>query len=225
MTSPIVASDMDGTLSTAETWRGVHAWILANHPSKAASRFIRSQLPRIVLARLGLADRDRFRVRWQVDHARLLCGVPEASLVAMGEYVVEEHLWPARRHGAVDALQAAATEARAADPSTEVILATGAFQPIADAFARRLGANTALGTPLEVVDGVATGELALAVQAGGEKADAIRARAAGREVLVAFGDTAADIPLLSLAKRAVAVVPDAKLRRVAVERGWEILDV
>jgi phosphoserine phosphatase len=215
---------MDGTLSTAETWRGVHAWILANHPSPAARRFIRGQLHRILLVRLGLRGKEQFRARWQVDHARLLEGVSAAGLAAMGEWVVDRHLWPARRQAAIDLLQAVAAEARASDPGTEVILATGGYQPIADAFAARIGADTALGTPLEVVDGVATGELALAVQAGGEKAEAVRARAEGRTVLAAFGDTSADIPLLSLARRAVAVAPDRQLRRAAIEHSWEILE-
>ena len=44
------------------------------------------------------------------------------------------------------------------------------------------------------------------------------------DVLAAFGDTLADVPMLALATRAVAVAPDAKLRREATTRGWEILD-
>jgi phosphoserine phosphatase len=52
----------------------------------------------------------------------------------------------------------------------------------------------------------------------------ILARAAGREIVAAFGDTAGDIPLLALARRAMAVAPDAILRRAAVERGCEILE-
>jgi len=40
---------------------------------------------------------------------------------------------------------------------------------------------------------------------------------------VAYGDTWMDIPLLEHAEHAVAVYPDAKLRSLALERGWEIL--
>ena len=43
-------------------------------------------------------------------------------------------------------------------------------------------------------------------------------------MLAAFGDTVADIPLLRMAMRAVAVAPDAALRREARARGWEILE-
>jgi phosphoserine phosphatase len=224
MTGPIVVSDMDGTLSTAETWRGVHAWILANRPSPAARRFVTMHLPQVILARYGVVDRERFRARWQVDHARLLRGVPAAQLVEFGEWVVAEFLWPARRQVAVDALTQAVRDARAADPAARVILATGAYQPIGDAFGRRIEADDTLGTPLEVRDGVATGGLAAPVQSGTQKAAAVRALADGNPVLVAFGDTAADIPLLELARRAVAVAPDGGLRQAAVDRGWEVLE-
>jgi HAD superfamily phosphoserine phosphatase-like hydrolase len=224
MPVPIIASDMDGTLSTAETWRGVHAWILAHHPSRAARRFVATQLPLIALARTGLFDRERFRARWLRNHARLLRGASATELRGMGEWVVEQHLWPARRQPAIDALIEAAREARDREPAVHVILASGAYQPIVDAFAARLDADLALGTPLETRDGVATGGLATEVQAGNPKAAAVQAYAAGARLLVAFGDTAADIPLLELAQRPVAVAPDAVLRRVAIERGWEILE-
>lgn len=215
---------MDGTLSTAQTWRGVHAWILANHPSSSARRFIVTQLPLIALARTRLFDQEVFRARWLRNHARLLRGVTAAGLVEMGEWVVEAHLWPARRLAAIETLEAAISEARAVDPAVEVILASGAYQPISDAFAARVGADVALGTPLETRDGIATGALAAEVQAGEQKAATVIARAGGREILAAFGDTAADIPLLERARRAVAVAPDRGLRRVAVERNWEIIE-
>jgi phosphoserine phosphatase len=224
MARSIIVSDMDGTLSTAETWRGVQAWVTANHTSAAARRFVTIRLPLVALARSGLYGKETFRARWQRDQARLLRGVSATELTEMGTWVVEMHLWPARRQPAVDAVLTATRDARAAEPSTRLVLATGAYQPIGDAFAARIGADLALGTPLEVRDGVATGELSAPVQSGSQKAEAVRALADGGEVVAAFGDTAADIPLLALARRAVAVAPDRALRRVAVARGWEILE-
>ena len=214
---------MDGTLTTAETWRGVHEWIRANAPSAAASRFVTVRLPIVFLARSGLMNKERFRARWLEDQTKLLRGVPSEQLTAMGEWVAENHLWPARRVAAVTAVQAALATARVIDPSAELVLATGGYQPIAVAFAKRLGASIALGTPFEVIDGIATGKLAAPTQSGEEKARAATACAAGGRILAAFGDTAADIPLLKLAERAVAVAPDHPLRGVARSAGWETL--
>lgn len=223
MTRPIVVSDMDGTLTTAETWRGVHQWIRANYPSPAASRFVTVRLPIVLLARTGLMNKERFRARWLQDQTKLLRGLPAEQLTLMGEWVVEHLLWPARRVDAVDAVQAALAAARKTDPAAELVLATGGYQPIAAAFAKKLGATIALGTPFEVIDGVATGMLAAPTQSGEEKAAAVRAAAAGGVILAAFGDTAADIPLLRLAERPVVVAPDRALQLVALEEGWESL--
>ena len=214
---------MDGTLTTAETWRGVHQWIRANYPSAAASRFITVRLPLVFLARSGLMNKERFRARWLEDQTKLLRGLPAEQLTAMGEWVVEHLLWPARRVEAVTAVQAAHTTARATDPTTELVLATGGYQPIAAAFAKKLGATIALGTPFEVVNGIATGKLAAPTQSGEEKARAALTCAAGGRILAAFGDTAADIPLLTLAERAIAVAPDNALSREAARLGWERL--
>jgi putative phosphoserine phosphatase/1-acylglycerol-3-phosphate O-acyltransferase len=224
MTHPIVVTDMDGTLAEAETWRGILAWLAATHPSPEARRFVTVRLPRIALAKVLRRNREAFRARWMEEQARLLAGLPAAELDAMGTWVADDYLWPTRREASIRIVQAAASAVRATNPEARLVLATGAYQPIADAFARRIGADVALGTPLEVRDGTATGRVLAATQTGAQKAAAVRALAEGGEVVAAFGDTGADIPLLSLATRAVAVFPDAELRREATARGWEILD-
>ena len=224
MSTPVVVSDMDGTLTTAETWRGVLAWVTEHHPSPAARRFVTVRLPLVVIAKLGIYDTEAFRARWIREQARLFRGATSDQLEAMGEWVVERHLWPARRQAAIGAVQKAAAAARDRHPAALVLVATGGYQQVGDAFARRIGADAALGTPLEIRDGLATGALAAPTQSGAQKAAAVRTRAAGGEVVAAFGDTAADIPLLEMARRAVAVAPDRRLRRTAAERGWEILE-
>jgi HAD superfamily phosphoserine phosphatase-like hydrolase len=221
MSGPIVVSDMDGTVTAAEAWRGIQAWVTVHHPSMAARLFLPVRLPMVALAKVGLADREAFRSRWVRDQARLLRGLSGEQLAAMGEWVVEHHLWPARRTAAIEAVTAALA---AAGPGAELLVATASYQPVGEAFGRRIGASAALGTPLELRDGIATGAIAAPTQSGERKAAAIRARSGNREIAVAFGDTAGDIPLLSLARRAVAVAPDAVLRRAALERGWEILE-
>jgi phosphoserine phosphatase len=210
MSSAVIVSDMDGTLTTAETWRGVLDWVKVNRPSGAAQRFVTVRLPLVILAKLGIINKERFRARWLSDLAALLRGATVDELNAMGEWVVEHYLWPARRTSGLTAV-------------VQLLLATGGYQQVGDAFARRIGAVAALGTPLEFVDGVATGQLAGERQSGEQKAAAVSRRAAGGEILAAFGDTAADIPLLTAARRAVAVAPDKQLREEAQRRGWEIV--
>jgi phosphoserine phosphatase len=214
---------MDGTLATVETWRGVLAWIRDQHPSPAARRFVTVRLPRVALVKAGLADVEAFRARWLEDQAQLLRDLPAARLRDMGDWVTESYLWPARRQTAVDAVAAAVAAARQTGVAVRLVLATGAYQDVGDAFGRRIGADAVLGTPLVLREDRVTGKLGAQVQSGEAKAAAVRALAGGGEVLAAFGDSVADIPLLRLATRGVAVAPDAALRREALARGWEIL--
>ena len=221
---PLVVSDMDGTLTTAETWKAVLAWVRDRHPSPAARRFVWVHLPLVARLRLGLMDREAFRGRWLGEEAALLRDLPEARLVKMGEWVVEAWLWPARRTAAIKAVSTALEGLRADGSHPELYVATAAYQPVADAFAARMGATGGLGTPLEVREGRSTGRLAGPVSAGIRKASLVSERAAGRQVAVAFGDSEADLHLLALAERPVAVDPDAALRRTAARSGWEILE-
>ena len=42
--------------------------------------------------------------------------------------------------------------------------------------------------------------------------------------LAAYGDTASDISMLGMSQQPVAVCPDDELRKVAVARGWKIIE-
>ena len=151
MSSAVIVSDMDGTLTTAETWRGVLAWTLQYRPSAAARRFVGIRLPLVLLAKLGVISKERFRARWLSDQATLLRGASADELAAMGEWVVEHHLWPARRAEGVNAVAAALNAARVTHPTIQLLLATGGYQQVGDAFAKRIGATAALGTPLQLI--------------------------------------------------------------------------
>ena len=122
MPAPLVVSDMDGTLATVDTWRGVHDWIRARYPSRDADRFVRVRMPSIVMARVFGRDKEGFRARWQEDQARLLQGMDAGLLDELAVAVVEEHLWPSRRQVAVDAVHAAIDAARATDAGARLVL-------------------------------------------------------------------------------------------------------
>ncbi|MFZ9976025.1 MAG: HAD family hydrolase, partial [Candidatus Limnocylindrus sp.] len=174
MSTAVIVSDMDGTLTTAETWRGVLAWVMLNRPSGAAKRFVLIRLPLVLLAKLGILGKEGFRARWLRDLAALLRGATVSELDAMGEWVVEHYLWPARRTSGLTAVADEVSNGRTA--GAQLLLATGGYQQVGDAFARRIGAVAALGTPLEIRDGVATGRLAAAHQSGEQKAASVSRR-------------------------------------------------
>jgi phosphoserine phosphatase len=78
-----------------------------------------------------------------------------------------------------------------------------------------------------VQDGVYTGEPTGLFIYRSDKARAIEQLAAREginlEQSYAYSDSESDLPMLEVVGHPVAVNPDAELRRVARERGWEIL--
>jgi HAD superfamily hydrolase (TIGR01490 family) len=114
------------------------------------------------------------------------------------------------------------------DEGQRVWLVTAAPVELGRVIAQRLGLTGAIGTVAEVEDGVYTGRLVGELMHGQAKADAVRqlATVEGLELprCTAYSDSANDIPMLSVVGQAVAVNPDAALRREARRRGWQIRD-
>lgn len=219
----LVVADLEGTCTAGATWRGVGRWLAANGRRGRFRRFLAPRLAAVPLVRLGLISREGFRNRWIRDLAVLLEGLTADELADAARWVVDEELWPRRRTAVVAELEAAAAAGK------RVALASGTYQPVLAAFVDRMAAGAAgpilaLGTPLEVRDGRATGRLAAPIGTGRRKAERVRDAAGGAPVALAFGDSLADLPLLEAAAEAVAVAPDDELRPVALARGWRIVD-
>jgi HAD superfamily hydrolase (TIGR01490 family) len=149
-------------------------------------------------------------------------GRSTAELMALGEdiydQIIADKIWPGTR---------ALTQMHL-DAGQQVWLVTATPYELAATIANRLGLTGALGTVAESVDGVFTGRLVGDILHGAGKAHAVRALAI-REGLnlrrcTAYSDSFNDVPMLSLVGTAVAINPDADLRDLARERGWEIRD-
>ena len=93
--------------------------------------------------------------------------------------------------------------------------------------AEGLGAHAGIGTRAEIVDGRFTGRLAGPVCHGPGKLTALEAGGVrpAWEQSWAYSDSVSDLPVLRAVANPVAVNPDRGLRRVAVARQWEILEL
>ncbi len=212
----MIASDLEGTLTSGETWKGVGDYLVEVLGRRVQyAIFFWTRLPAAYLARFGVIDRQRFKDRWIVDLAGFLRGLSLEELRYMARWVVDRELWPARRADLVAELQAQHREGK------RVVLASGTLQPLLEEFAARMGAE-AIGTPLEVVDGTATGRVVVN-NSGPVKAERLRERYGDEPVETAYGDSESDLPLLELARAPVAVYPDPPLRKIAEARGWRIV--
>lgn len=218
MRTQIVSSDLEGTLTTGETWKGIGRYLLTHGRATAYRVFFLLHIPGVILAKTGLTDEQRFREGWMRDLLKLLAGLSIQEMEAVAEWVVEHELWPRRRPEVVAELMKHRASGR------RVVIASGSYLPVLQAFADRLGAE-ALGTPIEFADGRVTGRPEGPVNAGKAKAERLEAYLSGEPLVAAYGDTLADLTMLEMSRAPVAVNPAPDLRRVAVARGWRILDV
>ena len=109
----------------------------------------------------------------------------------------------------------------------EVWLITATPEIVAQVIAERLGLTGALGTKVQALEGVFTGQLDGPVLHGEEKATVARLFAEQKRADLAecwaYSDSSNDIPLLTMVGNRVVVNPDAKLLAHANAQGWKVL--
>jgi HAD superfamily phosphoserine phosphatase-like hydrolase len=108
-----------------------------------------------------------------------------------------------------------------------IILLSGSLQVLVEQLKERLEAEILIGNDVEVVGGKLTGRKTGIFPYGIQKVDALfeRIDPAGIDWANswALADRKSDLPVLELVGHPVAVHADRKLRKMARERGWEIV--
>lgn len=109
----------------------------------------------------------------------------------------------------------------------DVVVVSASGEALVRPIASMLGADHVIASRLAVEDGKYTGEIDFYAYAE-NKASAIAHLAAttGYDLSAsyAYSDSITDVPMLEAVGHAVAVNPDRGLRRIALERGWEVRD-
>jgi len=211
----IVVSDVSGTLTTGSPVLGLVDWVRHHQSKFRANWFSLTSLFSYPLAKWEIINWNRWATRFMINSLPLIKNADETIVRQMAEWAVEHQLWPKRRADVLEEL------GRLRDEGARVILVSSIFLPAVQVFADRIGAE-AIGSPLEIVGGRL--RFANDIVMGPEKITQIKEKIGVDQVAAAFGDTQADIPMLELAQRPVAVYPDTVLRETAVQRGWEIMD-
>ncbi|MHB8513021.1 MAG: HAD family hydrolase [Actinomycetota bacterium] len=107
-----------------------------------------------------------------------------------------------------------------------VYLVSSSGEEIVRPLAEFLGVPYSIGSRAEIIDGLYTGELDFYCQGEGKR-EAILEEAALHDIDLsrsyAYSDSATDVPMLETVGNPVAVNPDKDLRKIALERGWQIL--
>jgi HAD superfamily hydrolase (TIGR01490 family) len=213
--APTVAAifDMDRTVLNVDT---AMSW----------TRFLyaRGELSRTMLAKavywsalykLALLDMEEVFTRLVED----LRGDPESEMLAKCEIWYRDHVAPEIAPAARVAIEAHRRAGHA------IVLATGSTNYAAGPVARGVGIDHVLSSVLEVEGGTFTGRAAALCFGHHKVALAERWAAANNVDLAAsyfYSDSYNDLPMLARVGTAIAVNPDARLRRHARRARWAI---
>ena len=185
-------------------------------------------LTRRRIARYGW-ENVKFRLRGSTDQATDRVRREVGEMIS-GQRVVDlQRLAPKVLAGVLPRLYPQMLEVAHAhqDAGRPVYICTAASQEMAEMLAHVLSFDGALGARSEVVDGHYTGRSAGPFTYREGKAAAMRELAAAADIDLAasyaYSDSGSDLPMLRVVGHPVAVNPDAELRRVAREEGWEIM--
>ena len=211
----IVVSDMMGTLTTGSPFRGLVDWVKHNQSKLRANWYMASIAPSYLLAKRGLIDWQAWGHRLMINSLAYIKDATPEKVGHAAEWVVEKNLWVHRREDVISRLL------KHREAGASVYIASSYFEPFLEPFAKRIGAQ-GIGTPVELVNGKLK-MTAKQMMADDRKLEQVLSRLGVDRVDVAYGDTILDIPLLEHADHPVAVYPEARLKKIALERGWEII--
>ncbi len=214
----IVASDLNGTLTTGSPILAVAKWA-ETHQSVLRPRLFKYRILFSYLqVKAGLKDLNIWADKTMRDVLDLIHFPDQEMVTSIMSFVVESELWPKRRENAISLLRGYHKG------GAEIILVSAAFEPAVIEFAKRIGNEriTAIGTPVFLTENGIS--LAENLTTGEKKLEKILDIIGSNPLDVALGDTFADIPLLEQSRHPIAVFPDRKLRKTAEIRAWQILE-
>ena len=214
----VVAINLEGTLTRGNTWQGLSAYLRRDSLHvRAFKRFERANSLESLRAKLGLIQTATYQQSMVQNLPSLLVGMTPEEFAEIAEWVVQFELWPKRRASVINELETHLRLGR------RVLLASGTYQPVLDAFAARLGVG-AIGTPLEVRNGLLTGNVEIAFNTGEMKAARLRNAIGSASIDFAYGDTLWDQEMLEMAHNPIVIRGDRRLEALATQRHWRVME-
>ncbi len=210
----IVVSDMMGTLTTGSPFLGLVDWVKHNQSKFRANVYMAMIMPSYLLAKNGLIDWQKWGQQLMIDSLAYIKNADEEKVKQAAEWLVEHDLWKKRREDVVARL------IQHREQGAQVYIASSVVEPFIEPFARRIGAQT-IGTPAHIVNGKF--QMQGNLVADEKKIERVLSKLGVDKVDFAYGDTILDVPLLEHADHPVAVYPEARLKALALQRGWEII--
>ncbi len=216
--------DVAGTLVDGNPWRGFM------HTERISKMRVYGTypltLPPWFAKKLKIIPDATFRQIWIRQMAWMLRGLHRDDVLAIFDWIARDYMADSYHDDVVERLKQ-----HKADGDT-VILISGMFSEMTQAFADYLGADVGLGTTLGFDEsGICTGRIVGDGCAGPLKVVTLEQYLQEHGLLphehetFAYADSFSDVPLLSLADHATATYPDEGLAGVVAERGWATIGI
>jgi HAD superfamily hydrolase (TIGR01490 family) len=212
--------DVDGTLIKSNIVTAF-GWYARNQPTVLGS-LKKSAKTILSLPMFAVADKLSRKIFNELFYAYYK-GEPEDRLVVLAEDLFDEVIKPSIYPRAYDLVE----QARRA--GLRNVLVTGGLDFTVRPLARHLGVEDFIANRLEFENGYATGQLGKPFVAGATKAEIMRDYAARHGLDLArsfaYSDSYSDFPMLTVVGHPTAVNPDLRLRTVARQYDWPVLDL
>jgi HAD superfamily hydrolase (TIGR01490 family) len=212
--------DLDGTLVSSNVVTQ-YAYFVRNLPSRwtAAAKYAKLLLSIPVLIGLDLYSRRLFNEIFYREYR----GMRREWLSEMAEGLFQTVIRPAVYPGSKALVESDRSR------GFQTVLVTGSLDFALAPVVRYFGFDHLISNSLVFEDGVATGEVIRPMIAEKEKVDAMlrlsRQLDADTVHSKAYSDSMSDLPMLEAVGSPSAVNPGRRLRRVAKQRGWPVLNL
>jgi HAD superfamily hydrolase (TIGR01490 family) len=212
--------DLDGTLVSSNVV-SQYAWFVRRLPSRLQSYVT---LTRLLLSVPWLFGLDLYsRTKFNVVFYRKYRGLERQWLGEMAEDLFNELFLPAMHSGAGPLIDGDRAD------GFQTVLVTGSLDFALGPIVRHFGFDHVISNRLVFRDGVATGDLEPPLIAEAEKVAAMvrlaREYNVNTALSKAYSDSMSDLPMLEAVGLPSAVNPGRRLRQIAEQRGWPVLNL
>jgi len=212
--------DLDGTLVSSNVVTQ-YAYFVRNYPDRftGACRLMKLVASVPVLIGLDLYSRRLFNEVFYREYRGMRREWLDGSAAGLFERVIQPAIYPGAR------------EMVAADRAAgfETVLVTGSLDFCLAPVVAHFGFDHTICNSIEFAGGCATGRITPPLIAEHEKVAAIKrvvaSRGADAAECKAYSDSMSDLPMLESVGHPAAVNPGRRLRRIAEQRRWPILDL
>jgi HAD superfamily hydrolase (TIGR01490 family) len=215
--------DVDGTLTDAHVWHGVMDYFADLNMRRWTHRaYMAYHFPLYILMRLGIISDGTFRKPWPAHLGWYIRGYTLEEAEQVWNWVAETKV---KNNWRLDTCQILSQHKF---DGYLTVLVSGTPVPLLKRLAKDIGADHVVGTDLEVKDGRFTGRSNGPACIADDKVILTQAYLEQKGIEVdysnsyAYADSVSDHYMLEMVAHPVATYPDEGLRKIAVEKNWQI---